>query len=144
MLKYVEKLFIDKKLAFTPGRAINKTKIVYPDHYALILKFKNIPLKPTKSLSGSRHSTWNTNKEGGWERYKDITGENSKMDNIGDEAIEDATETMKKVSKELDKCKFVGFGKVSVKDTPLVNKEIDEPIDAKRGVTGNKCQSEEH
>ena len=64
------------------------------------------------------------------------------MDNIGEEAIEDATATMKKVSKELDKCKFVGFGKVSVKDTPLVNKEIDD-LFKKKSLLMQKEESQE-
>ena len=71
LFKYVDKLIIDKKLALTPGRVISKTKIVYPDHYSLILKFKNIPLKPQKSLAGAKYSTWN--KEGGWAKYKDTS-----------------------------------------------------------------------
>ena len=91
LFKYVDKLIIDKKLALTPGRVISQTKIIYPDHYSLILKFKNIPLKPQKSLAGAKYSTWNTNKEGGWAKYKDITEENSKIDEVCKDGIENAT-----------------------------------------------------
>ena len=50
LLKHVEKLTIDNKLAITPGRVISKSKIVHPDHYSLILKFKNIPLRHKKKV----------------------------------------------------------------------------------------------
>ena len=119
----MEKLTIDNKLAFTPGRVISKTKIVYPDHYSLILKFTNIPVRPRKKVAGQKYSTWNTNKEGSWDKYKELTECNGKLDAIAEETIEDATSAMKNVSKELDKCKFQAFGKVSVKDTPVVNKK---------------------
>ena len=33
---------------------------------------------------------------------------------------------MKKINQELEKCKFQAFGKVKVKITPLVNKEVDD------------------
>ena len=125
LFKYVEKLIIDKNLSQTPGRVISKTKIVYPDHYSITLKFKNIPLKPRRNLAGSKYSTWNTNKEGGWSKFKEITGDDSKLADIGKDTIEDATKTMKKINVELDKCKFQAFGKVTVKNTPVVNKEID-------------------
>ena len=101
--KYVENLIIDKKLAFTPGRAVSKSKIVYPDHYGLVMKFKNIPMKPQNNLSGTKYSTWNTNKEGGWTKYKDITEDNTKLEDIGSEEIVDALITMKKINQELGK-----------------------------------------
>ena len=125
LFRYVEKLIIDKRLALTPGRAISKSKLVYSDHYALILKFKDIPLRQEQNLAGPRYITWNTNKEGGWDVYKEITDEDSKLAAIGRDVIDDATEAMKKINKELDKCKFQAFGKVSVRQSPIVNKDID-------------------
>ena len=125
LFRYVDKLIIDKKLALTPGRAISKSKIVYTDHYALILKFKDIPIKQKQNLGEPRHTTWNTNKEGGWDVFKKITDDDSKLAAIGHDVIEDATKAMKKVNKELDKCKFQAFGKVSVKQSPVVDKETD-------------------
>ena len=142
LFRYVDKLTIDKKLARTPGRAISKAKIVYPDHYALILKFKDIPLRQKQNLVGPRFTTWNTNKEGGWNIYKEITNDDSKLATIGQEVIEDATRAMKKVDKELEKCKFQAFGKVSVRKTPLVDKHIDSLFQKKSKLLENEESTE--
>ena len=45
LLKYLVKLTIDRKLAFTPGRPVKKDKVVYSDHRSLIVEFQKIPLK---------------------------------------------------------------------------------------------------
>ena len=65
LFRYVHKLFIDKHLAFTPGRPIRKDKIRYTDHRSLIIEFRNIPLKLDANLAGVKYPMWNTNKTGG-------------------------------------------------------------------------------
>ena len=117
---------------------ISRNKITYPDHYALILKFKNIPLKPKKRIAGPKYSTWNTNKVDGWDKYREATEDNPKLEEIGNEPIDDATKAMKKINKELDKCKFLAFGKVTVKTTPVVNKEVDELFKKKSVILNQK------
>ena len=89
------------------------------------MKFKDIPLRQEQNQAGPRYTTWNTNKEGGWDVYKEITDEDSKLAAIGLDVIDDATKAMKKVNKELDKCKFQAFGKVSVRQSPIVHKDIN-------------------
>ena len=61
---------IDKNLTITPARVISKSKIVYSDHYAIILKFTDLPLKSEQFFPGQKYTRWNTNKEGGWVKYK--------------------------------------------------------------------------
>ena len=75
---------------------------------------------------GSLHTTWNTNKEGGWAQYKEDTEKNEKLLDISAKNINNATETMKKIDQVVDKCKFKAFGKVKVKTTPLINKDVDD------------------
>ena len=43
LVKYVEKLEIDKNLLWTLSKTM-KGKIKYPDHYALQLSFKNLAI----------------------------------------------------------------------------------------------------
>ena len=125
LVKYVEVMKIDKSLSLTPARVISKSKVVYSDHYAIILKFNDLPLKSQLNLPVYKYTRWNTNKVGGWETYKELTNNNAKLEEVTQEGIDNATEAMKKISKAIDKSKFQAFGKVKVKDTPLYKKEID-------------------
>ena len=51
--EYVESLLIDENRIFTPHRAIRK-KLVFTDHYSLILKFRDIQQK-MKWISDLEH-----------------------------------------------------------------------------------------
>ena len=64
LIKHVEKLVIDTNFTMTPCRPISRTKVVYPDHYASLLTFKNLPLKSKQKTGGPKFTMWNTNKEG--------------------------------------------------------------------------------
>ena len=71
--KNLEKFFvnmtIDNNLTMTPCRPRKKDKVVYPDHYAILVSFENIPKKEKKVRNGIRNVIWNTKKEGGWDEY---------------------------------------------------------------------------
>ena len=41
---------VDKHFKNTPSRVISNNKLVYPDHYSMILSFKKIPLKSSVNL----------------------------------------------------------------------------------------------
>ena len=72
--EYVEELLIDEKRRFTPHRAIQKNgKVVYTDHSSLLLQFKNIPMAVLSYQKPKETIVWNTNKEGGWRKYLDLT-----------------------------------------------------------------------
>jgi hypothetical protein len=83
--EYVEELVIDEKRRFTPHRAI-RNKLVFTDHYSLILKFKDIPQKVKTYKDKNRTVIWNTSKEGGWKRYFDLTTNSSLLEEIADNA----------------------------------------------------------
>ena len=121
---YLLSLVIDKFRALTPCRPINKNKLTYTDHYSLILRFKNIPLKISQ-VSGDRKSIrWNTNKEGGWETYKKLASDNKKLLDIINDDSENSNNIMKKIDNELEGIKFKAFGKVKEHSKPKSNKKI--------------------
>ena len=123
---YVEKLVIDKNLTKTPCRPLSKNKVVYPDHYSLLLRFKNLPLKIVGKTAGVKFTLWNTRKEGGWETYKELTEDNCKLMDVAEDISGDPTHMMKKIDKELNRIKFIAFGKVKVGQKPKINRELEE------------------
>ena len=90
-------MVIDSELENTPHRIKSKTEIVYTDHYAILVSFKDIPLKGKKVTNGVREVIWNTKKEGGWDAYYHETDENSKLDVIANMKIADTNEGMESI-----------------------------------------------
>ena len=78
--KYVESMKIDSKLLFTPYRVKSKAKLVYSDHYAILLNFKDIPIADQKVRNGVRHTIWNIRKEEGWANYFEKTKSNKRIE----------------------------------------------------------------
>ena len=113
--KFVEVMIIDKNLTLTPARVINKSKVVYSDHYAIIFRLKNIPLRSKQQFTGQKYTRWNTNKVGGWQIYKELTNNNAKLEEVVEEGIDNSTVAMKTINQALEKSKFQAFGKVKVK-----------------------------
>ena len=125
LLKYVDKLIIDNKFTMTPCRPISKKKVVYPDHYASLLTFKDIPLKSEQKVGGPKYTIWNTNKEGGWEKYKEMTEDNPKLEEVGRDSSNDADKMMNIINKELNRIKYIAFGKVKTSKKLKSNKELE-------------------
>lgn len=76
---------------------------------------KNLPLKQNiekKSMKNEK-VIWNLDKEGGWNHYHSLTNTNMKLDKVTFHPIEDNDKTYDKFTKEVKKCKFKSFGKVS-------------------------------
>ena len=132
--EFVEELRIDEKREFTPHRAIQKNgKLIFTDHFSLLLKFKNIPMKD-RSVKLQRNSVaWNTNKEGGWKRFMDLTSNCEKLEQIANHANHlDPEEMMIYLTRRMEKIKFQSFGKVKIKVQTLDNdKELDKLYDQK-------------
>ena len=112
-------------MLFTPFRPISKTKLVFTDHYSLKLVFKNIPMKPTKEVAVIKVIRWNTNKEGGWAAYTEMTTNNAKLEAIAEVTNIDADTMMKKIDNELNNIKFKVFGNAKEKNKVTVSKEIE-------------------
>ena len=133
--EYVEELVIDENRRFTPHRAI-RNKLVFTDHYSLILKFKDIPQKVKSYKNKNRTVIWNTSKEGGWKRYYDLTTNSSLLEEIADNANSlNSEELMTHLSRRMDKIKFQCFGKVSKKShTIATDKELSALYDERANV----------
>merc|ERR1711954_68986 len=78
LVKYVHKLDIDSKLEWTPSRNY-KGKLLFPDHYAMMLTFQGIPMKESVPFPGTKTVQWNKKKKGAWEKYKAKTTNNEKL-----------------------------------------------------------------
>ena len=124
LFKHVDEVVIDKELNFTPGNPIGQGKVVYPDHYALILKMKNLPLATNKNISNQKFKAWNLNKEGGWSKFKELTDSNVKFRRIINGSEDNPTVIMNEIEKELTKAKFQAFDKVTVRKELKRNKEM--------------------
>ena len=72
LVPYINKLIIDSEEKVAPIRATQGT-MKKPDHYPMILKFKNIPVKNMVTSRSREVVMWNTNKEGAWKDYTDMT-----------------------------------------------------------------------
>ena len=123
---YVEKLVIDKNLTTTACRPLSKTKVVYPDNYSMLLRFKNLPLKLVGKTAGKKFTLWNTNKEGGWNKFKELTEDNCKLLEVAKDSSEDTTNMMNKIQKELNRVKYIAFGKMKVGQKPKPSRELEK------------------
>ena len=65
---------------------------------------------------------WNTFKEGGWEKYHDLTTNSPEMEEVNEMTKNlNSNELMNKISKRMEKIKFKSFGKVKRKITSVTN-----------------------
>ena len=70
LLPYFSSMVIDNKHNFSPSRVKTKDgkkKLIYPDHFPLVIKFVNLP---TQRIKVKKVSNWKLNAPGGWERYE--------------------------------------------------------------------------
>ena len=80
--KFVDQMVIDNKREITPFKQVNGENLSFPDHYSILLTFKDLPVD-NKSLSlGKKFTRWNTNKRNGWENYFYFTDTNERFDEI--------------------------------------------------------------
>ena len=65
---------------------------------------------------------WNTNNEGGWTRYVDLTTDSKELEAISANAYQrNSDELMIRFSRRMDKIKFQSFGKVRKSVKSVVN-----------------------
>ena len=115
LLKFVDKLEIDKLLKQTPCRPISKNKLIFTDHFSLFLTFKNLQMKSSKIITEHKYTRWDTNKEGGWEEFKALTTAKAMLDEVVNEVNGDPDDMMIRIENEMNKVKFKAFGKVKNK-----------------------------
>lgn len=115
--KHIEEMTIDKNLEWTPKRVVKGNQIKHPDHYAIVVLFKDIPLKEN-SHTIRKTVRWNTNRPDGWMRYKNLTTNHPKLEKIANDDIENVAESIKMINDEINKVKFAAFGKVKERSKP--------------------------
>ena len=126
LYKYVMEMIIDVNLTFTPHRS-TKTKLTFSDHFSVLVKFRGIPEVARSYQKDGKTSSWNTNKEDGWVKYKQLTTENEKLDDLATKADRlNSNELMEGITKLMNKIKFQSFGKVKISQGLERNKELDE------------------
>ena len=113
LVEYIVELIIDKEKNFTPHRMVNGKKLIYADHYTLHFILRGMPMKNPKMKVNKSEVIWNTNKPGGWSKYKEMTENNTDLDSIA-ESAENLTsnEIMTRLENKTSKIKYRSFGKV--------------------------------
>ena len=94
---------------FSPVRPLSKTKSVTSDHFPLIVTFTASFCTKTSVKKPDSYTMWNTNKDGGWSRYKEMTEEDDlftkafgrNVDN--DDITLSNTESMENIDKIMNK-----------------------------------------
>ena len=109
LYKYVDSLIIDKDRNFTPYRSVNKKSVKYTDHYSVLISFKDIPLTNTV-VSSKSIVRWNTNRDGGWNKFKEMTENNRVFNKVSIQLDGDADTMMKDINKELKHIDLVHVG----------------------------------
>ena len=102
---------------------------------------KNLPLCGKQVPAGRKVIRWNTNKEGGWEAYSELTKKNLVLEEVAKDETNDANKIMVKMDKELDRIKFNAFGKVKEKSCMKLDKEIEDLQKEKTEVFNSKVLS---
>ena len=85
---------------------------------------------------------WNTNKEGGWKRYLELTDDSAELNHITEQMDHSNSEEMMiQVSRRMEKIKFQSFGKVKKKVYSMeTDKELSKLYEQKDN--GN-CEHED-
>ena len=136
---FLRRIRIDQKKEFAPARArmVNgRKKLIYSDHHPIIIEFENLP---KGWIAKDKQSSWNRNKPGGWEQYKNLTEiASKKMDVI----IQNNELTNEEVAEKLEnvetKIKFQAFGKTKPPSKLKVTRRMK-----KEASTAQRLDSEE-
>ena len=105
---YIDSIVIDSGMKLAPFRPLSKNLSKQSDHFPLIVTFvENFTCIKEKKVVKSNHTIWNTNREGGWKIYQEMTDNAEPFEKIFDEVeITDTTKAMKNVKKALDKIRY--------------------------------------
>ena len=128
LFDYIDTLKIDKERLFTPHRAMGKRQeLIFTDHYSLYLTFKDLHVRSMIPRVSESQIMWNTNKPGGWEKYKELTENNRDLEELlKDDKITSTTEFNEALEKTMEKVKHNAFGKVSFSNASKSFKPLDK------------------
>ena len=109
----------------SPIRPLSKGESKRSDHFPLIITFYESFSNESIRKTTDTHTIWNTNKEGGWSLYKELTDKEDLFEKVFESDNKSNTEAMGKIEKTLNKIKYNAFGKVKRK---VSNKVSSEPL----------------
>ena len=148
---HVRKMTIDKDRVFTPRRAVTKAQgglgVTYSDHFATMVELE---MPKAYEVMEKPKSTWNTQKPGGWEAYKEISNKAAKeIAMIAEDEGIDVEKVMSKIDRIQTKVKFAAFGKTKPQTERTKNKEeattkATDSEDAKELLARQASRIEEH
>ena len=125
LLPYFKSLVIDKEKKFSPVRPVSRGSNVYSDHFPVIVTFENIPKRKVEKPPRQKQTIWNTNKEGGWELFENLTDDVFTFGNCVDKVDGASTsDDYKQILKQIEKVKYSAFGKVKIK-TGQTDKKLE-------------------
>ena len=136
LVKYIDKLEIDNKLEWTPCKSV-KGKLKFPDHYAILLRLKDVPILKKHHIPSNKETIWNTKKKDGWVNYRNKTENNEQLNRVPNEHAKGPDFVLNLIEKELNRVKYSCFGKIKIssktKDMKrlemLQKKKINKEID---------------
>ena len=117
---YIKKMEIDSERKLQIARVEKskkkgKYRLVYPDHFPVLLTLENLPLEKEKKKD--KIVKWNLAKEGGWQEYrKESEKVKDKQENILNDKELSIYEAKKKFDKVHDHVKYKAFGKVTIRE----------------------------
>ena len=148
---HVRKMTIDKDRVFTPRRAVTKAQgglgVTYSDHFATMVELE---MPKANEVMEKPKSTWNTQKPGGWEAYKEISNKAAKeIAMIAEDEGIDVEKVMSKIDRIQTKVKFAAFGKTKPQTERTKNKveattKATDSEDAKELLARQASRIEEH
>ena len=144
LAEYFDKFIIDEERNFTPGFSDGKT-IKYSDHFSILIKFKDIPLKNKRTNKIHQVSRWNTAKPGGWLKFLTLTNDNINLKKIVDDSADHKSidQVDKVIHKEIEAIKFKSFGKITSTNKIQSTKELEELQKVKTALTKSKESNED-
>ena len=144
---YIKRLVIDSQRKQALKRVVykdGKYKVVYADHFTLVLYMGDLP---GHSLRSEKVTRWNLRKEGGWEKYKALAEDISqKVASIAEDRSNSVEEVVGQFNRISDNIKFKAFGKITIKDRSQAKEkrnEADEEEVAKELLKKQKEKAEE-
>ena len=135
---YLSSLVVDTRFEYAPFRVrkIKKgeTRKIFPDHYPIVVKFKNLR---TDRIKSDCVSNWNLSVPEGWKKYEALTNEIAeKMNNIIEDESLDIETVKRKTDAMQTKIKFQAFGKTKPPTGKAKKRRLDERQKAAQGLDG--------
>ena len=92
----------------------------------MVYILKDLPKSKQKKQPEEKMTVWNTNKPGGWDKFKELTEENYQLENLALEEISDPTHFNEKFQRIMTKVNFRSFGKVTFSNRCKSDKPLEK------------------